>query len=127
MPRVHLDLLLHHQATLLHLQSIACVLNLGTGLASVKRDEALLKKAQAAVEVLTAATHETPPKIAEANRAPFLLVFEELESLIRFSPRKTLIAAQDFVDGALAEGAAEVRRVTAPGAPVIHTPPAKAA
>lgn len=121
-PRIHLELLLTHQATLIHLQSIACVLNLGTGLASIKQDNAMLAEAQSAVEVLTAATRETPPQIAQENRAPFLRAYEHLESVIRFSPRKTLVAAQNFIDKTLAEGSAEVRRVTSPGSPVIHSP-----
>lgn len=126
-PRIHLELLLTHQATLLHLQSIACVLNLGTGLASIKHDASLLAEAQSAVEVLTAATRESPPQLAAENRAPFLLAYEHLESVIRFSPRKTLVAAQKYIDQLLAEGSAEVRRVTSRGAPVIHIPDAQAA
>lgn len=110
-PRVHLDLLLNGLADRSHLGTIAGVLNLGCGLAAVKKNEQLTREVNQAVEVLSEAAKADPPRLPSHNTKPFIALMSKIEVEARKTPRKTMVAAMVWVHQALLGGDAEIRRL----------------
>lgn len=103
-----LELLLADNGHLDHISTLAGVLNMGMGVAWVKRDQRLTNEVNAAYNVLLEAAQSTPPLIAEQDKDPMRKLFWKIEQIFRRTPRKVLVKAMQHVDHILANEPARV-------------------
>ena len=108
---IHLELLLDGKAEPTHLQTLGAALNLGFGLASLKRDVQFLQEVQSGMLVLTAAAGNTPPALPENDVHCFLALHRKIEAMARMTPRATLVSAMNYVERAKRAGRVDIRSI----------------